>query len=128
VFNTHVSYSEGPEYKSRPGDRLFRLRFFVVFLSPSYTMSGYYLKIRPRTLPSESFPLHHSLIIYHSALYTLLLEKASRNKLQAEIIKQIHAFAKEQRSVHNLGVSDTLEGTYPLSSPCLESNYRSFSA
>jgi hypothetical protein len=34
-FNTPASYSGGPGFKSRPGDRLSCLRFFVVSLIPS---------------------------------------------------------------------------------------------
>jgi hypothetical protein len=50
---------------------------FVVFLSPSTRMPGYYLK-RPRQLPTKSFPIHyHSLITLSSTLYTLVTEKAS---------------------------------------------------
>jgi hypothetical protein len=34
VVNTPASYAGGPGFKSRPADRLFWLRFLVVFLSP----------------------------------------------------------------------------------------------
>jgi hypothetical protein len=40
VVSTPASYSGGPGFKSRPGDRLYWLRFFVVFLSPSRKMPG----------------------------------------------------------------------------------------
>jgi hypothetical protein len=63
------------------GDRLL-IEFFVVFLSPSTWIAGYYLKIRPRPLPTKSFPIHcHSLIILSSTLYSLVAERASLNKL-----------------------------------------------
>jgi hypothetical protein len=35
LVNTSASYSGGPDFKSHSGDRLFRLRPFVVFLAPS---------------------------------------------------------------------------------------------
>jgi hypothetical protein len=38
---------------------------FVVFLRPSRQMSGSCVKIRKRTLPSRSFPNHHSLDIFY---------------------------------------------------------------
>jgi hypothetical protein len=40
VVKTPASYSGGPGFKSRPGDRLFWLRLFVVFLNPYRQMSG----------------------------------------------------------------------------------------
>jgi hypothetical protein len=46
-------------------------RLFVVFLSPSKKTLWYYLKIRPRQLPSTSFLIYHSLIIFYSTLYSL---------------------------------------------------------
>jgi hypothetical protein len=58
------------------------IEFFVVFLSSSKRMLGEYLQIRPRPIPTKSFPIHHnSLIIRTSTLYSLLTEKASLNKL-----------------------------------------------
>jgi hypothetical protein len=36
---------------------------FVVFLSLSKQMLRFYLKLRPRPLPSTSLPIHHSLVI-----------------------------------------------------------------
>jgi hypothetical protein len=55
VINTPVSYSVGPEFKSRHPDR------FVVFLSPSKRISVLYLTISPQPLPSKSSPIHNSL-------------------------------------------------------------------
>jgi hypothetical protein len=40
VVYTPASYSWGPWFKSRFGDRLYWLRIFVVFLSPSKRMPG----------------------------------------------------------------------------------------
>jgi hypothetical protein len=40
VVNATASYSGGPRFKSWPGDRLSRLRLFVVYLSPSRQMPG----------------------------------------------------------------------------------------
>jgi hypothetical protein len=49
----------------------------VVFLSPSMQMLRYYVKIRPRPLPSKSFPIHHPLI-----QRCTLLKKRRKSKLQ----------------------------------------------
>jgi hypothetical protein len=38
VVNIPVSYSVGPEFKSRLGDRLYTQTFFAVFLGPSRRM------------------------------------------------------------------------------------------
>jgi hypothetical protein len=40
VVNTPVLHSGGPGFKSRPGHRLSQIKFFVVFLSPSWHMPG----------------------------------------------------------------------------------------
>jgi hypothetical protein len=54
----------------------------MVFLSPSMRILGWYLQVRPRPLPTTSFPIHnHSLIILSWTLYSLVTEKASLNKL-----------------------------------------------
>jgi hypothetical protein len=71
VVNTPASYSEGFGLKSRPGHRLSKLRFFVVFPSPSGRKPEHYLEIRSRQLPFKSFPIYHSLLSpYHSTLVT----------------------------------------------------------
>jgi hypothetical protein len=54
-----------------PGDRLSRLRFFVVFLSLSTQTLGQYLKIRPFPLSSKSFQFIIHLSPYHLMLYSL---------------------------------------------------------
>jgi hypothetical protein len=70
VVNTPVSYSGGLGFKSWP--RRLWLMFFVVFLSISRRMLGQYLKIRPRPLPTKSFPIHHhSFITLSQTLYNL---------------------------------------------------------
>jgi hypothetical protein len=49
---------------------------FVVFLSTSTRMLRQYLKIRPQQFPSESFPIHHSLItLSFKSIYSYLLQK-----------------------------------------------------
>jgi hypothetical protein len=62
VVNNPGSYSRDPGFKSRSWDPLPWLSYCVVFLSHSRRMPGFYLKIRPRLLPSKSFSIHHSLI------------------------------------------------------------------
>jgi hypothetical protein len=52
-----ASYSRG----RRVRDRLFWLRVFEVFLSPSSNLQGMH-QIRPQPLPSTSFSIHHSLV------------------------------------------------------------------
>jgi hypothetical protein len=46
-------------FKSRPRDRLSRLMFFLVLLSPSSRVVSY---IRPLPFPSKSFQIYHLLI------------------------------------------------------------------
>jgi hypothetical protein len=76
-----ASYSEGPGFKSQPGDRLFWLKCFVIFLSPPRQMLGSYLKSWPWPLRSAPFPIHHSLITpsFDDAL-SKVTEKAKTNK------------------------------------------------
>jgi hypothetical protein len=63
------SYTGGPGVKSQPGDQqLSWLRFFVVLLNPSRQMSRRYLKIKPRSLPSTSIPIHSSIILSFYAI------------------------------------------------------------
>jgi hypothetical protein len=78
VVSTPASYSGGTELKSRPGDRLSWLRFFVVSLNPPGKCQDR-MKIKPRPIPSASFPIHLSL--FHSTIY-ILSEKESLNELQ----------------------------------------------
>jgi hypothetical protein len=59
LSNTPDSYSGGTGFKSRPRWPAILTEVFVVFLSPSRRMLGQYLKIRPRPLPTRSFPNHH---------------------------------------------------------------------
>jgi hypothetical protein len=69
---------EVPGSKLGPGDRLSRLRFFVVFLSPPGECRDKCLTIRPRPLPTISYPIHHySFNTLLSMLYSLVSEKAS---------------------------------------------------
>jgi hypothetical protein len=66
VANTTASYSGELGFKSRRGDRLSWLEFFVVSLSPSRQIPGYYLK-----LDHDRF-LHNLPIIYLSTFYATL--------------------------------------------------------
>jgi hypothetical protein len=50
LVNAPASYSGGPGFTSRPGDRLSWLRGFVVFLS-LYIIIGWYLKLGHRFFP-----------------------------------------------------------------------------
>jgi hypothetical protein len=43
--NTTASHSGSPGFKIRPGDRLPSLKLFLISLSPSTRMMGYYLKL-----------------------------------------------------------------------------------
>jgi hypothetical protein len=63
-----------PWFKSQPRDWVSWSRFLVVFLRPSRWMSRYYLKIRPWSLPSTSFPIH--LASSHLTLYSRVTERA----------------------------------------------------
>jgi hypothetical protein len=59
VVNTPASYLGGPGFRSRPGDRLSWLRFYWFSSAPAAN-AGIVPYIRPRPLPSISFPTHHS--------------------------------------------------------------------
>jgi hypothetical protein len=105
VANTPASYLEGLGFKYRPGDLLFWWIFFVVFLTSSRRMPGYYLKIRPRPLPSTSFPIHHnSLITLSSALCSMVTEKSSWNKLRKQHIRKYYLL-----SFQNIGLPKNKE-------------------
>jgi hypothetical protein len=58
VVNTPASYSGGPGFKHRPGNRLSRLRYFVVFSGIPGKCRD--LKIGTRQLPSSFFSVLHS--------------------------------------------------------------------
>jgi hypothetical protein len=64
IISTPAAYSGGPRFKSRPGNRLSWLRFFVVFLSPSRQMPGQYLKLGH----DLSLPHPFQLIIHYHPL------------------------------------------------------------
>jgi hypothetical protein len=77
VDNTRASYSEGREFKSRPVDRQFWLKMFVVSLSSSRTMPVY-----NRRFLSNPFQFIIHLSPFHSTLQIWVTGKASLNKLQ----------------------------------------------
>jgi hypothetical protein len=84
VANT-PSYSRGSWLKSRPGDRLYWLMLFVVFLSPSRQMPLQYLKIICQDrffsiLTNSSFT--YDPFIRHSIVW--VPEKPSLNNLQTD--------------------------------------------
>jgi hypothetical protein len=60
---------------------------FVVFVSPSRRMPEQYLKIRPRSLPSKSFPFHASPL--HRRYIVLISENASLNKLEINLTNSL---------------------------------------
>jgi hypothetical protein len=61
VVNNTTSYSAGDGFKSWPGDRLYCVWCFVIFLSPS-RHAGIVPWIRPRPLPYTSFQISHTPI------------------------------------------------------------------
>jgi hypothetical protein len=76
------SYAGGPGFYTLPRRPAILIDVFTAFLSPSRQMPGYYLKIRPRTPSTKSFPSHHhSLIILSPTLYSLVTKRASSDKL-----------------------------------------------
>jgi hypothetical protein len=84
VVDTPVSYYGGPLFKSRPCRPPVLIEVFVVFLCPSRKIPGKYLKIRPRPLPTKSFPVyhHHLLIALSSTLFILVAEKRRKINFQ----------------------------------------------
>lgn len=70
VHSTAALYSEVHEFKFRWGDRLFSLRFFVVFLSFPRQMLGYYLKLSHELFCRHFSPIHNShVIVLFNAAY-----------------------------------------------------------
>jgi hypothetical protein len=63
VGNTPASYSGGPGFKFRDGDRLSLLRFFRSFSQSLQANAGIVLKITHRPLPSTSVQIHYSSVI-----------------------------------------------------------------
>jgi hypothetical protein len=62
VINAPGSFWEVPGWNYGPETGYCNWDFFVAFLSHSMRIPEKYLKIRPQPLPSESFPIHYSLI------------------------------------------------------------------
>jgi hypothetical protein len=80
-FNTPASYSGGPAFKSRPQIGYSDWRFSWFSLVPPQE----YQKIRPRPLPSKSFPIHHSLVLSIRRCIVWVTGKVSLDKLQNKI-------------------------------------------
>jgi hypothetical protein len=71
MVNIPASYSGGPGFKSRPGDRLSWLRYFVVFLSSSKQMQGSTSKLGYDHFLPHPFQFIIHLSSYHSLQYSL---------------------------------------------------------
>jgi hypothetical protein len=61
-----ASYLRNSEFNSRSRGRLFWLKVFIAFPQSLQANSGALLPITPRLLPSKSFPINYSSLIYHS--------------------------------------------------------------
>jgi hypothetical protein len=68
VGSSYASYSGGLGFKSRPGDRLFGLKSFVIFLSLSKCWDISHIMTRP--IPITALSNHYSPLSYHPMLYT----------------------------------------------------------
>jgi hypothetical protein len=80
LVNTPL-YLRGPRFKSRSGNRLSWLKFFLVSHSPSTWMPGYSVNwATDRLFPNTLLFIIH-LSCFHSTLISVA-EKASLNKLQ----------------------------------------------
>jgi hypothetical protein len=79
VVNNSASYSGGPGLKSRLGYRLFS--------QSTEENVGIVAQSRQRQVPSRTFPIHHSTIIYYRIIRRYIVwatQKASLNKLQKD--------------------------------------------
>lgn len=57
-------FAGGPGFKSRPRERVSRLRFFLAFLGPSSHVRRQMVPLFvPRTFPHTRITIHHSLIV-----------------------------------------------------------------
>jgi hypothetical protein len=95
VVNNPASYSVGPRFTSRPGDRLSWLKFC------GFPQSLQYLKIMPLPLPSTSFLINLSFAYYPfiGCCIFSVTKKASLNRLQTNralhkklLVKTLPAF------------------------------------
>jgi hypothetical protein len=71
MVNTSATYLGGPEFKSRPENRLFWLRFLVVFLSTSRQMLEYYPKLDYKRFLPHPFQFIIYLSPVHPTQYAL---------------------------------------------------------
>jgi hypothetical protein len=71
-YNALHPYSNGARFESLSRDQLSWLMFFVGSSCPFKQIPRWHID-GPRSLPSQSFPIHHSLLqsFYNSALYSL---------------------------------------------------------
>jgi hypothetical protein len=60
----------GPGFKSWPGDQLSWLQFFMVFLSPSMIMLGYYLKLGHNCFHPHTFQFVVHISPFHFTLHS----------------------------------------------------------
>jgi hypothetical protein len=86
VDNTRASYSEGPGFKSRPGDGLSWARDFVFFPSSSRRIPGLYLRLcNHRFLPHLfQFIIHYHPFIRRYVVW--VIENASWNKIHIKLL------------------------------------------
>jgi hypothetical protein len=80
-FTMLLRIQEVPGFKSRPGDRLFWMGFFVIFPTPAIQIPGYHLKLgHERFFPNSLFTCNS--FIWRSIVW--VTEKSSLSKLQSK--------------------------------------------
>jgi hypothetical protein len=80
------------------GTPIILIKVFLVFLSLSRQVPGYWLPVRPWLLAFMSFPIHHPGIWYYMVIYWLLLNKLQINKQTA------HRSASDLGTLHYVGI------------------------
>jgi hypothetical protein len=99
-----ASYSGGPGFKSRTGDRLSWLRFFVVFSDPPVTCCDSTLN----EVTTASFHvLSNSSLTYHPLILVWVTGKALLNKLQTQKCYCLHQSPDNGDSKHLRNVRPT---------------------
>jgi hypothetical protein len=121
VINTPASYSGGPRFKCRPGDRLSWLRVLVLFLSLSRQIPGQYLK-----LGQDRFLPHHFQFIVHSHPFTRRCSLSYRESvIKSATSRQLcwmnHEWLYLRWGTHNRSVMVAVLGT-PCAIPSCNSN------
>jgi hypothetical protein len=111
VINTPASYSGGPRFKCRPGNRLSWLRVLVVFLSLSRQIPGQYLK-----LGQDRFLPHHFQFIVHSHPFTRRCSLSYRESvIKSATSRQLcwmnHEWLHLRWGTHNRSVMVAVFGT-----------------